>query len=122
MVDLAASSACCCLTTLAPAAPKRVPRLDMDSIPMFKDFKLPRRSPSTEDEASSSSNDSSNCSSSKSEGEVRHERRPEDISSQPAPTHSGPTTDWRHMLRLAHEDQQRRQGGDAVSMLTDRFR
>ena len=118
MVDPATSSACC-LTTLAPAASKRVPRLDMDSIPMFKDFKLPRRSPSTEDEASSSSNSNSG---SKSEGEVRHERRQEDISSQPAPTHSGPTTDWRHMLRLAHEDQQRRQGGDTVSMLTDRFR
>ena len=112
-----AASSACCLTTLAPAASKRVPRLDMDNIPMFKDFKLPRRSPSTEDEASSSN------SGSKSEGEVRHERRQEDSSSQqPAPTHSGPTTDWRHMLRLAHEDQQRRQGGDAVSMLTDRFR
>ena len=95
-----------------------MPRLDMDSIPMFKDFKLPRRSPSMEDEASSSNSSSG----SKSGGEIRHERRPEDFSSQPAPTHSGPTTDWRHMLRLAHEDQQRRQGGDAVSMLTDRFR
>ena len=65
---------------------------------------------------------SGNCSSSKSEGEVRHERRQEDSSSQPAPTHSGPTTDWWHLLRLAHEDLQRGQEGDTVSMLTDRFR